>query len=189
MGPLALPQGGVDDEAWHVLLVDSMTSAAARPSTGTTRGDAYGAPGVEAHVTLDRNGLEVLDRDECLRLLRQADVGRIAVTVAALPRVFPITFRVNDDQILFRTSRGSKLESATANAVVGFEADDFDPVTRTGWSIMVTGTSREITDPGERAAAEALDLPRWAPNEGDHVVAVKIELISGRRIPSPTQSP
>jgi nitroimidazol reductase NimA-like FMN-containing flavoprotein (pyridoxamine 5'-phosphate oxidase superfamily) len=132
---------------------------------------------------LDRNGLEVLERDECLALLRTATLGRVAVTAAALPRVFPITFRVSDDQILFRASPGTKLDAASNNNVVAFEADEFDPVSHTGWSVMVTGVASEVTDPDERGVADALQLPRWAPTEGGRIVAVSIELVSGRRIP------
>lgn len=132
---------------------------------------------------VDRNGLEVLDRDECLALLRNATVGRVAVTAAALPRVFPVTFRVSDDQILFRTSPGTKLDAATNNTVVGFEADDFDPEAHTGWSVMVTGVAREVSDRDELSATQDLQLPRWAPSEDSRVIAVSIELVSGRRIP------
>lgn len=132
---------------------------------------------------LDRNGLEVLEREECLALLRTATLGRVAVTAAALPRVFPITFCLTDDDILFRASPGTKLDAASNNSVVAFEADDFDPVSHTGWSVMVTGVAREITDAEEREVAKALQLPRWAPSEGGRIVAVSIELVSGRRIP------
>jgi uncharacterized protein len=134
-------------------------------------------------MTLDQNGLEVLDRDECLALLRKPAVGRVAVTAAALPRIFPVTFRIADDQILFRTSLGTKLEAATNNTVVAFEADEFDPTAHSGWSVMVTGMARAVTDPDERATVDALQLPRWAPQGGDRVVAISIELVSGRRIP------
>jgi nitroimidazol reductase NimA-like FMN-containing flavoprotein (pyridoxamine 5'-phosphate oxidase superfamily) len=136
-------------------------------------------------MRVDRNGLEVLDRDECLSLLRKATVGRVAVTAAALPRVFPVTFRVSGDQILFRTSPGTKLDAATNNTVVGFEADNFDPDARTGWSVMVTGVAREVSDPDELRATKGLQLPRWAPSEDSRVIAVSIELVSGRRIPEP----
>lgn len=131
---------------------------------------------------LDRNGLEILDRDECLRLLVEAVVGRVAVTAGALPVVLPVTFRLDGERILFRTGRGTKFDAATRNAVVAFEVDAFDPATQTGWSVMATGVAREVTDPGELEAIERLRLPRWAPNDGDRVVAVPTELISGRRI-------
>ena len=41
-------------------------------------------------VSYDRNGLEILDRASCLQLLGSAHVGRIALTMGALPVVFPV---------------------------------------------------------------------------------------------------
>jgi hypothetical protein len=38
-------------------------------------------------MEVDHNGLEVLGRDECLRLLGTATLGRIGVTSGALPGV------------------------------------------------------------------------------------------------------
>jgi nitroimidazol reductase NimA-like FMN-containing flavoprotein (pyridoxamine 5'-phosphate oxidase superfamily) len=58
---------------------------------------------------------------------------------------------------------GTKLDSAANNAVVAFEVDEIDPVAHTGWSVMVTGMARELTDPGELAAAQTPPLARWGP--------------------------
>jgi hypothetical protein len=44
-------------------------------------------------MEIDRNGLEVLSRHECLRLLGTATLGRIGVTSDALPTVLPVNFR------------------------------------------------------------------------------------------------
>ena len=134
----------------------------------------------------DRNGLEILEREECLRLLGKSVIGRLAVTVDALPCVLPVTFKLSTDKVLFRTSPGTKLDAATRDAVVAFEVDDFDPATRTGWSVLVTGVARELTDPTELEAARRIDLPRWAPTDGDRVVAVSLEIVSGRRIAAPS---
>lgn len=131
---------------------------------------------------VDSNGLDILPRDECLQLLSTAALGRVAVSADALPCVLPVTFRVAGGQILFRTNPGTKLDAATREAVVAFEVDDFDAAAHTGWSILVRGIASELTEPGELAAARRLDLPRWAPSSGDRIVAVSIELVSGRRI-------
>lgn len=133
----------------------------------------------------DRNGLEVLDRAECLRLLRSATIGRLGITAGALPTVLPVNFRLVGDRILFRTGTGSKLEAATSNAVVAFEVDDMDPVWHTGWSVVVTGVAREVTDPDDLAALVDARIPRWAPEDSDRVVEVSTEIVTGRRISGP----
>src|SRR5688500_14548904 len=113
-------------------------------------------------MEVDRNGLEVLDRDECLRLLATATIGRIAMTSGALPVVLPVNFRLIDASIVIRTGRGSKLEAATRNAVVAFEVDSFDQFSHSGWSVMATGVAREVTDPTQRDRLRRSHIPRWA---------------------------
>jgi len=133
-------------------------------------------------MEVDRNGLEVLGRDACLRLLASATLGRVGVSSGALPTVVPVNFRFDGRRILIRTGVGTKLDAAIANAVVAFEVDEIDPVAHTGWSVMVTGVARELTDPGELAAARTPPLARWAPGNDHRVIAISTELVSGRRI-------
>ena len=120
---------------------------------------------------IDRNGLEVLDRAECIRLLRTVSLGRIGITAGALPTILPINFRVDGERILFRTGVGTKLDAATRGAVVAFEADDFDPMYHSGWSVVVTGIAREVEDPDDaRGAHDAAVGARAerAPRGGEH---------------------
>jgi nitroimidazol reductase NimA-like FMN-containing flavoprotein (pyridoxamine 5'-phosphate oxidase superfamily) len=133
-------------------------------------------------MEVDRNGLEVLDREECLMLLASASLGRIGITSGALPTILPVNFRFDGRQILIRTSLGTKLDAATRNAVVAFEVDEIDPATRSGWSVVVRGVARPLTDAGEIEAARRLPLERWAPGSDSRVIAVSVELVSGRRI-------
>jgi len=136
-------------------------------------------------MEIDRNGLEVLDRDECLRLLSTATLGRVGVTTGALPTVLPVNFLLDGERILIRTGEGTKLRAATDNAVVAFESDDFDPLYHSGWSVVVTGVAREVTDPGELESLKSAPLARWAPRGNGRIVAISTEVVSGRRIAAP----
>jgi nitroimidazol reductase NimA-like FMN-containing flavoprotein (pyridoxamine 5'-phosphate oxidase superfamily) len=129
-------------------------------------------------MEIDRNGLEVLDRPECLRLLGGAHVGRVGLSSGALPLVLPVNFTLAGERILVRTGRGTKLDAATRNAVVAFEADDIDPATHSGWSVMITGVAREV-DPADVAG---LVLDRWAPGPDGRVIGISTDLVSGRRL-------
>lgn len=133
-------------------------------------------------MEIDRNGLEVLDRDECLRLLATASVGRLGVTSGALPTILPVNFLLDGDQVLVRTGTGSKLDAATRNAVVAFEADSFDPFSHDGWSVVVTGVAREVVDPDELDRLERAPLAHWAPRGGDRFVSISTAMITGRRM-------
>jgi uncharacterized protein len=133
-------------------------------------------------MELDRNGLEVLDREESLRLLATATLGRIAITSRALPVVLPVNFRFDGRQVLIRTSPGTKLDAATDHAVVAFEVDQIDPGTESGWSVVVTGVAREVTEPSVLAELARRPLGRWATGDADRVVSVSVDLVSGRRL-------
>lgn len=134
---------------------------------------------------IDRNGLEVLEREECLQLLGRTTFGRIGVSVGALPAILPINYRLVGERIMFRTGVGTKLDAATRGAVVAFEIDEVDPFPHTGWSVHVTGVAREVTHPEELEELHQANIPRWAAtHDGDRVVGIATEVVSGRRIGS-----
>ncbi|MEU4223463.1 pyridoxamine 5'-phosphate oxidase family protein [Nonomuraea sp. NPDC026600] len=143
-------------------------------------------------MQLDSSGLVVLSREECFHLLASAAIGRIVFTDRALPAVQPVNFCLDGDSIVIRTAIGSKLAAATRQAVVAFEADEFDPEMRTGWSVTTVGHARAVRDPTELARLAALPLEPWAPGSRDHYIVVRAEQISGRRIteaPASTDGP
>ena len=131
---------------------------------------------------VDRNGLVVLGRSECLRRLSCASLGRLAVTVGALPVILPVNFLLDLDRVLIRTTTGTKLDAATRHAVVAFEVDDFDGFSHTGWSVCVTGVARKVTDRDDLDYINRLPLAHWAPDAADHVIALSTEIVTGRRI-------
>jgi nitroimidazol reductase NimA-like FMN-containing flavoprotein (pyridoxamine 5'-phosphate oxidase superfamily) len=133
-------------------------------------------------MEFDRHGLEKLGRDECLRLLAGRSVGRVGITVSALPVIFPVNFCLMDGDVVFRSSPGSKLTVAAQRAVVAFEVDEADAMYHAGWSVLVVGPAYEITDPAELAAARSLPLEPWAPGAKGHFIRIRSEIVSGRRL-------
>jgi uncharacterized protein len=132
-------------------------------------------------VPYDRNGLEILDRASCLSLLVSVHVGRIALSIDALPVVLPVNFTMLDDDVLIRTAPGSKLDAAATNAVVAFEADKIDAIYHSGWSVLVQGVATEITDPVELERARRAPLTPW-PGVNGRYLRVATQLVSGRRL-------
>lgn len=133
-------------------------------------------------MEIDRNGLEILGRDDCLKLLATARLGRVGLTSGALPCVLPVNFALVEGHILFRTGRGTKLEAATHNAVVAFEADAIDPMSHTGWSVMVTAVARELADPSRLESSAVTAVPRWASRDEGRVIVLATDRVSGRRL-------
>jgi hypothetical protein len=56
-----------------------------------------------------------------------------------------------------------QLAAATDHAVVAFQADDLDPVLRSGWSVTVVGRSEEVTDGADIARLGEVGLESWHP--------------------------
>jgi nitroimidazol reductase NimA-like FMN-containing flavoprotein (pyridoxamine 5'-phosphate oxidase superfamily) len=133
-------------------------------------------------MEIDRNGMEVLPRERALQLLRSTPIGRVVVTMDALPAAFPVNFVMLGDDVVFVTSPGTKLEAAVRNAVVAFQADAFDVIGHTGWSVLVQGRAAEVTDPVETAAVEHAGLRAWLPQSPTSMVRISSEIVSGRQI-------
>ncbi len=128
-----------------------------------------------------------LGPEHCLELLGSVRVGRVGVTIDALPAVLPVNFALWNGAIVFRTVPGTKLDAAAAGAVVAFEADAYvSPSGRDAWSVLVRGIAREVTDPAELAQLLELPLDSWAwDGTADRYVCIEPTVITGRRIVSP----
>ncbi len=133
-------------------------------------------------MEVDRNGLEVLERAECLRLLSQRTLGRVAFTSGALPFVLPVNFHLSDERILVRTRRGGRLDDALRDAVVAFEVDEVDETAHAGWSVAVTGVATEVADPGDVEGVEDHPTGRWPEPGHESLIAISTEMLTGRRL-------
>lgn len=126
--------------------------------------------------------IESLAREECLQLLRIAQVGRVGVSSGTLPIILPVNFAVLDGGIVFRTAGGTKLAAAAAGTVVAFEVDHYGPDGRSGWSVLVQGVARTLDSAEQRAAADEADLESWATgSSADHLVCIDLQVVTGRR--------
>ncbi|HET6209625.1 MAG TPA: pyridoxamine 5'-phosphate oxidase family protein [Jatrophihabitans sp.] len=124
--------------------------------------------------------LSALSERECLELLTRAEVGRVVVSMQALPVALPVNYWLIDDAIVFRAAPGTKLAAAVSGSVVGFEVDQFDSATHTGWSVLVIGMSRVVTDPAEIAELDRAGLHSWLDIELPEYVSVAVQRVSGR---------
>jgi uncharacterized protein len=146
------------------------------------------AVGSHSAVVLVDNGLELLTEEECRALLGTESVGRIAVSVGALPGIFPVNYVVVDDDIVFLTGEGLKLRAALENTVVGFEVDSLDRALDYGWSVLVVGVAREVSAEEQERLGPVRVSP-WAGGDRTHMVRIHPEMISGRRIVPPAGGP
>ncbi|MEV8018077.1 pyridoxamine 5'-phosphate oxidase family protein [Streptomyces sp. NPDC086554] len=122
-------------------------------------------------------------RGEALALLASVQVGRVAFSHQALPAIRPVNHLVGEHgDIIIRTHTGAALLSrALLSEVVAYEADQFDPEIRTGWSVVVTGTATRVCDPMELAHYQAMLTP-WVDSEADQLVRIRSDIVTGYRL-------
>lgn len=121
--------------------------------------------------------LTELDRDEALRLLGTVGLGRVVFTEHALPAIRPVNHIVDDGDVIIRSHRGATLTSSV-DTVVAYEADEIDTDEHTGWSVIVTGIARRVTDPASVARYETLLRP-WVDQHMDQVLRIHPEFVTG----------
>jgi nitroimidazol reductase NimA-like FMN-containing flavoprotein (pyridoxamine 5'-phosphate oxidase superfamily) len=118
--------------------------------------------------------------DACWRLLREADVGRLALVVDDHPEIFPVTFAVDSGTVLFRTGAGTKLVALADSPVVAFEVDGYDLATQVVWSVVVKGRAQVVR--GASALLETTDVAvhPWHASVKNHFVRLEADEVSGR---------
>jgi len=131
----------------------------------------------------DHAGLETIPLDDCLRLLASVPLGRVGFLSDGEVVVLPVNHAVAGQDVVFRTTLGSKLSAAESENAVTFEADHYDPRCRAGWSVLVTGRAEMVYDDAEIAALDRLGLEPW-PDAVDRSFWVRIRAtaLTGRRL-------
>lgn len=127
-----------------------------------------------------------LTREESLHLLASAPFGRIGAVDAGAPVMRPVNHLIVDGCVIVRTRRGSVLAALAASGGAGgvaaaYEADQIDPATHTGCSVIVTGRMSLVADPRE-AARYRLLLHPWVDQVSDRVLCLRPEAITGVRL-------
>ncbi|WP_240107732.1 pyridoxamine 5'-phosphate oxidase family protein [Streptomyces sp. MUM 203J] len=133
-------------------------------------------------IALPHPRLLQLGPDECRALLSTHGVGRVAVSTPDGPAVVPVNYEVVDRSVTFRTAPESVPAAAVGNDVA-FEVDHVDDALRSGWSVLVVGPARVVTDPGAiRRLTERAHTRPWAGGAREMWVAIEPRRLTGRRI-------
>jgi nitroimidazol reductase NimA-like FMN-containing flavoprotein (pyridoxamine 5'-phosphate oxidase superfamily) len=115
-------------------------------------------------------------------MLESASVGRVGLSVDALPVVLPVNFAVFEGDIVFRTVVGTKFHAAAAGAILAFEVDGYDAAGRSGWSVLVQGLSEAISNEADLKAVKELEIDPWAVDgSADRYVRIRAAKVTGRR--------
>jgi uncharacterized protein len=135
-------------------------------------------------MLVDDEGFAILGEDECFELLASGSIGRVGVSIGAIPAIFPVNFCLSHRTIFFRTAPGTKLSAALREADVAFEVDRVDAIYHQGWSVLAVGKCHEVTEEALLEHVKGLPLEPWAPGNRTHVIRLDPDFVSGRRIVS-----
>lgn len=132
----------------------------------------------------DHAGLEVLHLGDCFRLLESVPVGRVGFFTNGEVVILPVNYLVDGQDVVFRSVDGTKLASLPSGHLVGFEADAYSVVTRTGWSVVISGFAEVVDSDEEIERLEALGLDSWGtPAQDRSWMRIRPMSITGRRTP------
>ena len=116
--------------------------------------------------------LETLGALECQRLLAAGGVGRVVFNSERGPVALPVNYRLDHDDVVFRTAAGSELAYGTEKGPVSFEVDHIDE------------SAEQVPDEDGRIHPQKLAIDPWAGGERElYLRLVPVEM-SGRRIRS-----
>lgn len=138
-------------------------------------------------MTIDwKTGIEILDDETCWRLVADAPVGRMAVSIANRPDIFPLNHVVDGTPetgrgIVFRTAEGTKLAASVLGTAVAYEVDGWDPDLGDAWSVVVKGHAEEIERLDDLMEAQDLPLFPWSASIKHRFVRIVPDEVTGRR--------
>lgn len=145
-----------------------------------TGGDTELPPGL-GHAARTPEFTELTEA-ECRSLLATHGVGRLAVPADTGPLIVPVNYQVVEGAIVFRTAPGTTPAEADGHQVA-FEVDRIDEAFSEGWSVLVRGPARAVTDREEasRLDEQAHTTP-WAGGPRDLWLRIEPVAVTGRRI-------
>jgi nitroimidazol reductase NimA-like FMN-containing flavoprotein (pyridoxamine 5'-phosphate oxidase superfamily) len=125
--------------------------------------------------------VESLTPEQCEVHLGMAEYGRLIYARARGPVAIPVNYEYTAGQIVISTDpdKATWLEGLR---IVGFEVDRVDEGLSEGWSVLVTGEARIVTDPDERQRLLSLGLALWNDGEEHTLIAITPMETTGRVI-------
>lgn len=122
-----------------------------------------------------------LEPDACWRLLRRADVGRLAVIIGERPEIFPVNYAVDGGTVVFRTAPGAKLTAVVSAPAVAFEVDGFDEGADEAWSVVVKGRADIVHGFVQMLDTTAVPVFPWQATTKSQFVRIMADEVTGRQ--------
>jgi hypothetical protein len=131
---------------------------------------------------------EQIPSQRCWELLATASVGRLALSVQALPVILPVQYYVTRHRLAVCLGHHSIPARSLNETIIAFTADSIDPVARSGWAVQIQGRSSIPwldgfdTACGQPAAGQVVEIePGTITGYYVHLCPVIDALLAGRQ--------
>lgn len=121
-----------------------------------------------------------MDLPDCLQLVGEQGVGRLAFDDGRGPAIVPMNYTFHGGILHMRTDDGSKLEAADRRGLAAFEIDVVDLERAEGWSVVIRGRLRRMVAP-EGAGYPGEPEP-IADGDRKHLMGLVPTSITGREL-------
>jgi uncharacterized protein len=122
-----------------------------------------------------------LDGAACWRLLGTVEVGRLCYTESAMPVIRPVPFVVDGASVVVALSRAVITPAGfTRPTIVAFEAGEWVPSERRGWSVQLVGRALVMAEVDALRCAER-GLTSWINGGPALYVQVSDGIVTGQR--------
>jgi len=128
-----------------------------------------------------RGVLQELSHQECLELLAEKVVGRVAYVKDDGPVVLPVNYVLDQGTVLFSTSAAGHMADYLRDGTVAFQVDEVDEVTESGWSVLLRG----LATFEQPTATKSTNQPRpspWVQGSRNLTVRITPQVLTGRRL-------
>jgi nitroimidazol reductase NimA-like FMN-containing flavoprotein (pyridoxamine 5'-phosphate oxidase superfamily) len=124
-----------------------------------------------------------LTEAECLLLLHQEQVARVALCTPLGPRILPVNYSMHDDSVFFRTMPYSVLGTYGREADLAMEVDRLDYEHHQGWSVVVLGPAAMVEEPEElRDIRSGWNPEPWTGGHRYFYIRLRVRDVTGRRL-------
>ena len=155
--------------------------------SGTAHGSSAN-PEPQRDPTIWDPEVERLDEAECLRLISAGGVGRLAYSGRLGLGVLPVSYKVDEGSIVFRTVLDSPTDEDLRTGIKGadykvsFEIDEVGADGQEGWFVFIQGAAHHEDSDDDCTSAWAPDVQRSAGRMREHLVRIRPTFITGRRL-------
>jgi hypothetical protein len=131
---------------------------------------------------------EQIPSQRCWELLATASVGRLALSVQALPVILPVQYCLSGHRLAVCLGHHSIPARSLNETIIAFTADAIDPALRSGWAVQIQGRSSVSrqqgagADCGQPAAGQIVEIePGTITGYYVHLCPLIDALLAGRQ--------